>query len=90
MGGRGHHGTITLEQHILRLPWWLSGKESTRNARAAIQEVQCRRLGFDLQVGKIPWRRGWQPTPIVWPGEFHGQRSLVDCSPRGHKRVRHD
>ena len=30
-------------------------------------------------VGKIPWRRKWQPTPAFWPGESHGQRSLVVC-----------
>ena len=23
-------------------------------------------------VGKIPWRREWLPTPVLWPGEFHG------------------
>ena len=28
--------------------------------------LQCRRHGFDLQVGKIPWRREWQPTPVFW------------------------
>ena len=27
----------------------------------------------------------WQPTPILLPGESHGQRSLVGYSPRGHK-----
>ena len=31
--------------------------------------------------GLIPWRREWQPTPVFLPGEFHGQRSLVDYSP---------
>ena len=31
---------------------------------------------FNAQVGKIPWRREWQPTPVSLPGEFHGQRSL--------------
>ena len=31
---------------------------------------------FHAQVGKIPWRREWQPTPVSLPGEFHGQRSL--------------
>ena len=36
-------------------------------------------------VGKIPWRRKWQPTPIFLPGESHGQRSLGGYSPRGHK-----
>ena len=37
-------------------------------------------------VGKIPWRRKWQPTPVFLPGKFHGQRSLVGCSPRDHKK----
>ena len=36
-------------------------------------------------VGKIPWRRAWQPTPVFLPGEFHRQRSLVGCSPWGLK-----
>ena len=36
-------------------------------------------------VGKIPWRRKWQPTPIFLPGKSHGQRSLVGYSPRGSK-----
>ena len=35
------------------------------------------------------WRRKWQPTPVLLPGESHGQRSLVGHSPWGH-RVRHD
>ena len=38
--------------------------------------LQCRRLGFDSWVGKIPWRKKWQPTPVFLPGEFHGQRKL--------------
>ena len=34
----------------------------------------------DLWVGKIPWRRKWQPTPVFLPGESHGQRSLAGYS----------
>ena len=41
--------------------------------------------GFDPWVGKIPWRREWLPTPVLLPGEFHGQRSLKDYSPPGCK-----
>ena len=41
--------------------------------------------GFDPWVGKIPWRRQGQPTPVFLPGESHGQRSLVGYSPRGRK-----
>ena len=34
-------------------------------------------------LGRIPWRRPWQPTPLSSPGESHGQRSPVGCSPWG-------
>ena len=40
---------------------------------------------FDLQVRKIPWRRKWQPTPVLLPRKFHGWRSLVGYSPWGRK-----
>ena len=49
----------------------------------------CRRHRFLPWFGKIPWRRAWQPTPEFLPGESHGQRSLVGCSPQG-RRVRHE
>ena len=40
---------------------------------------------FNPWVGKIPWRRKWQPTPVFLPGKSHGQRSLVGYSPRSRK-----
>ena len=61
---------------LLRLPWWLSGKESA---------CQYGRLGFDPWVRKIPWRRKWQPTPVCLPGKSHGQRSLAGYCPWGWK-----
>ena len=36
-------------------------------------------------VGKIPWRRAWQATPVLLPGNTHGQRSLAGYSPWSHK-----
>ena len=36
-------------------------------------------------VGKIPWRRAWQPIPVFLPGKSHGQRSLAGYSPWGGK-----
>ena len=45
---------------------------------------QCRkhkRHGLDPWVGKIPWRRKWQPTPVLVPGESRSQRSLAGYSP---------
>ena len=63
------------------LPWWLSGKESA---------CQGRRCGFDPWVGKIPWRRKWQPTPVFLPGKSHRQRSLSGYCPWGDKRVEYN
>ena len=66
---------------ILGFPGGTGGKEST---------CQCRRHkrhGFSPWVGKIPWRRAWQPTSIFLPGEFHGQKSLVAYSPWCHKQL---
>ena len=40
-----------------------------------------KRHGFDPWVGKIPWRRAWQLSPVCLPGESHGQRSLVVYDP---------
>ena len=39
------------------------------------------KLRFDPWVGKSPWRRKWQPTPVFLPGKSHGQRSLKGYSP---------
>ena len=41
--------------------------------------------GFDSWVGKILWRREWQPTPVFMPGKSLGKRILVGYSPWGHK-----
>ena len=48
---------------ILGLPLWLSWWRIC---------LQCRRLGFEPWVGKIPWRRKQLPTPVFWPGELDG------------------
>ena len=56
-----------------------SGKEPT---------CECRRHKkhrFNPWVGKMPWRRKWQPTPVFLPGESHAQRSLGGYSPWDHK-----
>ena len=57
------------------LPWWLSGKEST-NARDVGSWVE-----------KIRWRKAWLLTPVLLPGEFHGQRSLAGYCPWGQKEL---
>ena len=60
---------------------WRSGKESAYRFR------RRQRRGFDPWVRKIPWSRKWQRTPVFLLGKFHGQRSLVGYSPRGHKEL---
>ena len=54
-----------------------SGKEP------ACQCTRHKRCRFDPWVGKIPWRRAWQTTPVFLPGESHRQRSLLGYSPLG-------
>ena len=54
------------------LPLWFNGKGSA---------CQCRSLGFNPWVRKIPWRRKWQPTPVFLSGRSNGQRSLAGYSP---------
>ena len=56
----------------------LAVKNPPANARDMSQE-------FDPWVGKVPWGRVWQPTPVFLPGESHGQRSLMGYSPWGRK-----
>ena len=50
-----------------------------KNPPASAGDVK--RHKFDPWVGKIPWRRAWQSTPVFLPREFHGQRNLVGYRP---------
>ena len=72
-------GFLTTEPPSKQLPRWCSGKES------AFQCRRHKRPGFDPWVRKIPWRRKWQPSLVLLPGKFHGQRSLAGYSPWSHK-----
>ena len=70
---------ITCPRSWSCFPGGTSGKEPT---------CQCRRqkrCEFDPWVRKIPWRREWQPTPVLLPGESRRQRDLAGFSPQGHK-----
>jgi len=50
-------------------------------------QVSYKKCRLDPWVGKIPWRRAWQPTPLYLPGKSHGQRNLVGFSPVGRKEA---
>ena len=60
-------------------------EELPRGKEPAHQCWRHKRPRFDPWIGKIPWRRSWHPTPVLLPGESHGQRSLVAYGPLGHK-----
>ena len=62
-------------------PGGANGKDAT------CQRRRHKRRGFDPWVGKIPWSRKWQSTPVFLPGKSHGQRNLVGYSPWGCKRT---
>ena len=58
------NGASLMAQRLKRLP-----------ASASVC-LQCGRPGIDPWVGKIPWRRKWQPTSLFLPGKSHGRRNL--------------
>ena len=88
VSGNGYHRLIAQRAYDFiekrtcsRPPLWISSKEPV---------CQCRRHGFDPWVGKIPWRRKWQPIPVFLSGQSFGQMSLADYSPSVHNRVGYD
>ena len=70
------HSPDLKSAYLSGLPWWLRWESIC---------LQCRRPGFNPWVGKIPWKRKWQPTPVFLPGKFHGWKSLVGYSPWGRR-----
>ena len=56
-------------------------KESTSQCK------RHRKWEFSPWVRKVPWRRKWQPTPILLPGKSHGQRCMVGYNPWGYKEL---
>ena len=66
------------------LPRWLSGK------RICLRCSSCRRLGFDPWVGKIAWRRAWQPTPyscLENPMDREARQATVHRVPKSQTRL---
>ena len=47
-------------------------------------QVRRKRHGLDPWVGKMSWRKAWQPTPVFLPRDFHGERSLEGYIPCSH------
>ena len=72
---RGQSWVTTLDLYLTR---WLSRWRIC---------LKCRRPRFNPWVGKISWRRKWQPTPVFLARKSHGQRSLAGYSPWGRKEL---
>ena len=83
-----------------KIPWMeepgglqsIGSQKVRHDSAASLSLCQCRRYKkhmFSAWVGKILWRKAWQPTPVFLPGESHGQRNPDGYSPWG-RRVKHD
>ena len=71
----GWHGN-PLQYFLGGFPGGSDGKASACNAGDP---------GSIPGLGRFPWRRKWQPTPVLLPRKFHGWKSLVGYSPWGHE-----
>ena len=77
----GNRSTMLFPTESLQYTVTRTKSGGARGKEPACQCRRCKRRGFDPWVGKIPWRRRWQPTPVFLPGEYHGQKHLVGYSP---------
>ena len=60
--------------------------QEVQRKRTCLPMRRCKRLSFNPWVGKVPWRKKWQPTPGFLPGKPPRQRSLAGYSPWGRKQ----
>ena len=73
---RWNDGWCSYLRILTEIPGGSDGKASACNAEDP---------GSIPGSGRSPWRRKWQPTPVLLPGKFHGRRSLVGYNPWGRK-----
>ena len=83
-----NYSIVTKPYSVLLLGWDDKWGYMPSGNQPAVQEMWQPWVQF--LVRKISWRRKWQPTPVLLPGKFHGQRSLTGDSPWGHKRAGHN
>ena len=73
--GSSIHGIL-----LARILEWAAFPSSQASLVAQlVKNLPAGDLDLDPWVGKIPWRRAWLPTPVFWPGEFHGLYSPWVC-----------
>ena len=71
--------------HSYEGSWGFPGGASSKEPTCPCERGKRHR--FDPWLGKIPWRRKWQPNPVFLPGESHGRRSPEGYSPWGRKEL---
>ena len=89
----GSQGEFEKQKQPPEMFWGQMGKfEYTKYLILLCKESTCqfRRHRFHPWIGKVPWKRKWQPTPVFLPGKSHGQRSLAGYSPWGCETAGHD
>ena len=67
---------------------WRVQQDFPGGSDGKVSVYQCGSPGFNLWVGKIPWRRKWQPTPVLLPRQSHERRSLVQATVHGVAKSR--
>ena len=80
----GAENPARVPRYAWNLRWYSSPLGFPGDTNGKEPACQCRRhkrCRINPWVGKIPWRRAWQPTPVFLPGRSHGQRSLAGYSP---------
>ena len=70
-------------QHTQVRVWGFIGGSVIKKKNPACQCRRYKRWWFNPWVGKIPWKKAWQPTPVFLPGESHEQRKLMGYCPLG-------
>ena len=74
-----------------RAAYWLSGPPSMYCFPGVSDSKESAHKAGDPgsvpELGRLPRRKAWQPTPVFLPGESHGQRNLMGYGPWGHKEL---
>ena len=88
-GSNGPSFRLSCDFHPTAVGWWGSCKPhlilNTVIFKNLLGNAGDTRCAFDPWVGNIPWRRKWQPTPVLLTRKSCGRRSLVGYSPWGRK-----
>ena len=79
-----------IHTYFLKKGYLLSTRDVSLLAQRVKNRLQCGRPGFNPWVGKIPWRRAWQPTPVFLPGESPRTEEPGGLQSMGSQRVGHD